>query len=130
MNWTSSNSKDGNYVTYYNISYSPFCPELSSFVSVTRHQNIVIVLCSLEEQQYTVVNKLKKSSHSSLSNTTGYEYVTQQANIDSKRHQTGLESQFNLLSQITPGPGDIHCNTADVNSAKNRSDKYLPCKDC
>ena len=39
VNWTSLNSKDGNYVTYYNISRSPFCPELSSvkatFVSVT-----------------------------------------------------------------------------------------------
>ena len=73
---------------------------------------------------------MKKSSHSSLSNTTGYEYLTQQANIDSKRHQTGLESQFNLLSQITPDPDDIHCNTAEVNSAKNRSNKYLPRKDC
>ena len=42
VNWTSPNSEDGNYVTYYNISYSPFCPELSSvnvtLVSVTPHQ--------------------------------------------------------------------------------------------
>ena len=27
MNWTSSSSKDGNYVTYYNISYSSSCPD-------------------------------------------------------------------------------------------------------
>ena len=31
MNWI---SEDGNYVTYYNISYTSFCPELSS-VNVT-----------------------------------------------------------------------------------------------
>ena len=42
VNWTNPSSEDGNYVTYYNISYSPFCPELSSvnvtLVSVTPHQ--------------------------------------------------------------------------------------------
>ena len=42
VNWTSPNSKVGNYITYYNISYSSSCPELSSvnvtLVSVTPHQ--------------------------------------------------------------------------------------------
>ena len=42
VKWTSPSSEDGNYVTYYNISYSPSCPELSSMnvtlVSVTSHQ--------------------------------------------------------------------------------------------
>ena len=42
VNWTSPSSKDGNYITYYNISYSPSCPELSSvnvtLISVTPHQ--------------------------------------------------------------------------------------------
>ena len=42
VNWTSPSSKDGNYITYYNISYSSSCPELSSvnvtLVSVTPHQ--------------------------------------------------------------------------------------------
>ena len=42
VNWSSPNSKDGNYITYYNISYSSSCPELSSvnvtLVSVTPHQ--------------------------------------------------------------------------------------------
>ena len=42
MNWTSLSREDGNYVTYYNISYSPSCPELSSvnvtLISVTTHQ--------------------------------------------------------------------------------------------
>ena len=34
MNWISPSFEDGNYVTYYNISYTPSCPELSS-VNVT-----------------------------------------------------------------------------------------------
>ena len=42
VNWTSPSIEDGNYVTYYNISYSPSCPELSSVnvtvVFVTPHQ--------------------------------------------------------------------------------------------
>ena len=42
VNWTSPSSEDGNYVTYYNISYSSSCLELSSvnvtLVSVTPHQ--------------------------------------------------------------------------------------------
>ena len=42
VNWTSPSSEDGNYITYYNIFYSPSCPELSSvnvtLVSVTPHQ--------------------------------------------------------------------------------------------
>ena len=36
MNWTIPSTEDGNYVTYYNISYTPSCPELSS-VNVTVH---------------------------------------------------------------------------------------------
>ena len=43
LNWTIPSSEDGNYVTYYNISYSPSCPELSSvnvtLVSVTPYQS-------------------------------------------------------------------------------------------
>ena len=42
VNWTSPSSEDGNYITYYNISYSSSCPELSSvnvtLVYVTPHQ--------------------------------------------------------------------------------------------
>ena len=45
VNWTSPSSEDGNYVTYYNISYSSSCPELSSInvtlVSVT--SSVVLV---------------------------------------------------------------------------------------
>ena len=46
---------------------------------------------SLEEQQYAVVNKLKMSSHSSLSNTTGYENVKQQANIEISLLESGIQ---------------------------------------
>ena len=53
MNWTSHSSKDGNYVTYYNISYSPFCSELFSLnvtlVSVTSHQSITTFSYILRE---------------------------------------------------------------------------------
>ena len=43
VNWTIPSSEDGNYVTYYTISYTPFCPEFSSMndtVSVAPHQSI------------------------------------------------------------------------------------------
>ena len=43
VNWTIPSSEDCNYVTYYIISYTPSCPELSSVndtVSVAPHQSI------------------------------------------------------------------------------------------
>ena len=53
VNWTSPSSEDGNYVTYYNISYSPSCPALSSvnvtLVSVTPHQFTTIFSNILRE---------------------------------------------------------------------------------
>ena len=45
---------------------------------------------------------------------------------DPKTHHTGFESQFYLLSQVTPDPNDIYCSTAKRNENKNRSEKYLP----
>ena len=45
MNWI---SKDENYVTYYNISYTPSCPELSS-VNVT-----VFVVPHITTYSYTL----------------------------------------------------------------------------
>ena len=45
VNWTIPSSEDGNYVTYYIISYTPSCSELSSVndtVSVAPHQSITI----------------------------------------------------------------------------------------
>ena len=53
VNWTSPSSKDGNYITYYNISYSPSCPELSSvnvtLVSVTPRQFTTMFSYTLRE---------------------------------------------------------------------------------
>ena len=53
VNWISPSSEDGNYITYYNISYSSSCPELSSvnvtLVSVTPHQFITTFSYTLKE---------------------------------------------------------------------------------
>ena len=53
VNWTSPSSKDGNYITYYNISYSSSCPELSSvnvtLVSVTTYQFTTTFSYTLKE---------------------------------------------------------------------------------
>ena len=63
VNWTSHSSKDGNYVSYYNISYSPLCSELFSvnvtLVSITSHQSITtfsyIVRELLSGTSYTII---------------------------------------------------------------------------
>ena len=65
VKWTSPSSEDGNYVTYYNISYSPSCPELSSvnvtLVSVTPHQFTTTFSYTLRElfsgMSYTITVK-------------------------------------------------------------------------
>ena len=63
--------------------------------------------------------------------TDKYQSVVQKLrSIDPQRHCSGLESQFNLLSQVTPDPDDVYCSTAKSHSNKNRSNKYLPRKDC
>ena len=41
---------------------------------------------------------------------------------------TSLQSQFDVLSQVTPDPNDVFCDTAKANSDKNRSNNYLPRK--
>ena len=63
VNWTSPSSEDGNYVTYYKISYSPSCPELSSvnvtLFSVTSHQSTTTFSYILRElfsgMNYTII---------------------------------------------------------------------------
>ena len=42
VNWTIPSSEDGNYVTYYIISYTPSCPgsSVNDTVSVAPHQSI------------------------------------------------------------------------------------------
>ena len=62
--------------------------------------------------------------------TNKYHLVLQKfKETDPKTNQTGFESQFNLLYQVTPNPNDVFCATAKNHQNKNRSDKYLPCKD-
>ena len=82
VNWTSHSIEDGNYVTYYNISYSPSCPELSSvnvtLVSVTLHQFTTTFSHILRElfsgMNYTITvragNILGESSPITLNNVT------------------------------------------------------------
>ena len=82
VNWTSPSSEDGNYVTYYNISYSPSCPELSSvnvtLVFVTPHQFTTTFSYILRElfsgMNYTITvragNVLGESSPITLNNVT------------------------------------------------------------
>ena len=82
MNWTSPSSEDGNCVTYYNISYSPFCSELFSvnvtLVSVTSHQSITTFNYTISElvsgMNYTITvrpgNVLGESSPVMIFNET------------------------------------------------------------
>ena len=52
VNWTIPSSEDGNYVTYYIISYTPSCPESPSVndtVSVAPHQSITTYSYTLRD---------------------------------------------------------------------------------
>ena len=53
VNWTSPNRKNEYYVTYYNISYSPIYPPLTSInvtlVSVSPHQSATVFSYTLRE---------------------------------------------------------------------------------
>ena len=46
--------------------------------------------------------------------------------IDSSTGCSGLQSQFDILSQVTPDPDNAFCDTAKAHSDKNRTKKYLP----
>ena len=48
--------------------------------------------------------------------------------IDSSTVYSGLQSQFDILSQVTPDPDKVCCDTAKAHSDKNRTNKYLPCE--
>ena len=48
--------------------------------------------------------------------------------INPKTRCTIMESQFDLLHQVTPDPDDVHCNSAKAHADKNRSNKYPPRK--
>ena len=66
VTWTNPRSEDGNYVTYYNISYSPSCSELSlmnaTLVSVTLHQFITTFSYTLRKlfsgMNYTITVRI------------------------------------------------------------------------
>ena len=114
VKWTSPSSEDGNYVTYYKISYSPSCPELSSvnviLVSVTPHQSTTTFSYILRELfngvSYTITvracNILGESSPVMILGETeptgkyfmssqGYNYCYLQCLLDHPR-----QSQFHL----------------------------------
>ena len=46
--------------------------------------------------------------------------------IDLSTGCSGLQSQFFLLSQVTPDPNGVFSDTAKAYPAKNRSSKFLP----
>ena len=46
--------------------------------------------------------------------------------INSSTGCSGLQFEFDILSQVTPDPDDVFCDTAKAHSDKNRSNKYLP----
>ena len=48
--------------------------------------------------------------------------------VDSHTSETGLQTQYSILSQVTPDPDDVINETAQSHTDKNRSDKYLPGK--
>ena len=81
VNWTIPSSEDGNYVTYYIISYTPSCPELSlvnDTVSAAPHQPITTYSYTLRGlysgMNYTITlragNILGDSNSSSLEEDT------------------------------------------------------------
>ena len=82
VNWTSPSREDGNYVTYYNISYNPSCSELSSvnvtLVSVTPHHSTTTFSYILRElfggMNYTITvgagNILGESSPMMINKST------------------------------------------------------------
>ena len=49
VNWAIPSSEDGNYVTYYIISYTPSCPELLSVDEVVPHQSITTYSYTLRD---------------------------------------------------------------------------------
>ena len=90
MNWTSPNSINGNNVTYYNISYSPFCLELFSLnvrlVSVTPYQSITTFSYTLRE----------------LLSGTGYIITVRAGNV------LGESSPVMIFGETKPTSGKIY----------------------
>ena len=96
VNWTSPSIEDGNYVTYYKISYSPSCPELSSvnvtLVSVTPHQFTTTFSYILRE----------------LFSGMNYIIKLRAGNI------LGESSPVMILGETEPKSSNLHDNMADL----------------
>ena len=80
-NWISPSIEDGNYVTYYNISYTPSCPELSS-VNVT-----VFVVPYTTTYSYTL---------SDLYSGMNYTITVRAGNI------LGVSNPMNIINETEP----------------------------
>ena len=87
MNWISPSIEDGNYVTYYNISYARSCPELSS-VNMT-----VFVVPYTTTYSYTL-----RELYSGMN----YTITVRAGNI------LGISKPMNITSETKPTGNSIH----------------------
>ena len=62
------------------------------------------------------------------SNTFASQLVELKQPVDPQTGETRLQTQFAILSKVTPSPDDVIKEMAESHSDKNRSDEYLPCK--
>ena len=57
------------------------------------------------------------------------QYASEVKNLKRYNHRTnstGMEMQYQLLSQVTPNPDEVFCIAARAHANKNRSDRFLP----
>ena len=57
------------------------------------------------------------------------QYASEVKNLKRYNHRTnstGMEMQYQLLSQVTPNPDQVFCIAARAHANKNRSDRFLP----
>ena len=87
VNWSSPSSKDGNYITYYNISYSSSCPELSS---------VNVKMVSLSPHQFTTTFSYTLRE---LSNSMNYTITMRAGNV------LGESSPVMILVETIPTTG-------------------------
>ena len=95
VNWTSPSSEDGNYVTYYNISYSPSCPEILSI-------NVTLVSVTLHQSTTTFSYRLRE-----LSSGMNYIITVRAGNI------LGKSSPVIIFGETEPTLSNLHDDMAD-----------------
>ena len=109
MNWTSPGSEDGNYVTYYNFSYNPSCPELSSvnvrLISVTPYQSTTTFSYTLRE----------------LFSGMNYTITVKAGNI------LGESSPTMILGEIDPTSSNLHDNMTGLMLTIIHRSKRITC---